>query len=152
MTIWLVEFFGQNDLEGAFLWILLMTAPGWVLMLFLPENRFVKLALQPFIVPPVYCFVLFYILWAAYRASLAPELLEGVSYSHMKKFTSHPVTYLALYCNWQILNLAIGTMIYQKAMRVGLRAPIELILCWALGAPALLVFQLRLLWKRRTLR
>lgn len=40
----------------------------------------------------------------------------------------------------------------QKASRVGLSAPVELILCRALGAPALLVFQLRLFFERRSLR
>lgn len=152
MTIWLIEFFGQNDLEGAFLWIFLMTLPAWGLMLFLPEHKLVRYMLQPFLLPPVYCLILFYILWKAYQASLIPALLQGVGYSHAREFASHPVTFLALYCNWQILNLALGTMIYQKAWRAGLRAPVELVLCWALGAPAILVFQMRLLWERRSLR
>lgn len=152
MTIWLIEFFGENDLEGAFLWILLMTAPVWLSMLCLPQNRLVRYLAHPFVVPPLYCGILFLILWKASQASVTPAVLQGVGYSYAREFTNHPVTYLALYCNLQILNLALGTMIFQKAHKSGLRVPVELVVCWLLGAPALLVFQVRLLVSRKGLR
>lgn len=152
MSVWVIEFFGENDLEGAFLWLLLMTSPVWLAMILLPGNRLVRYFAQPFVLPPLYCGILFLILWKAYQASVTPAALQGVGYSHAREFTNHPITYLALYCNLQILNLALGTMIFQKSIKVGLRVPVELVICWLLGAPALIVFQIRLLIFRRSLR
>jgi hypothetical protein len=152
MPIWLIEVFGASDLEGAFLLILLMTAPVWIAMIAFPYNRAVRQLAQPMILPPLYCIVLFFLLWNAYKASVTPEILQGVGYSQAKEFAEHPIAFLALYCNLQILNLALGTMIFQKAHRSGLRAPVELFMCWLVGAPALLVFQIRLLIVRRSLR
>ena len=43
----------------------------------------------------------------------------------------------------------MGVMIYQKAMRSGFRAPLELILCWFLGAIALIPFCIRLIVRRQ---
>ena len=150
MTVWLIEFFGENDLEGAFLWILLMTSPVWLAMILLPGNRLVRYLAQPLVLPPLYCGILFLILWKAYQASVTPVVLQGIGYSHAQEFARHPITFLALYCNLQIINLALGTMIFQKAQKAKLRVPVELALCWVLGAPALLVFQVRLMIQRRS--
>ncbi len=48
------------------------------------------------------------------------------------------------------LNLTVGTMMNQKTIRSGMRAPVELLLCWWVGAVALLPFAARLLLRKRS--
>jgi hypothetical protein len=151
MPIWLIEFFGARDLENTFILIALMTAPVWVAMIALPDSKYVRGIAQPFIVTPIFCFVLIVLLWKSYQASILPEPMETATYGAARDFAEHPITFLALFCNLQILNLVLGTMIYQKARRSGFRAPIELALCWMLGALALIPFVIRLLVRRKSL-
>ena len=82
---------------------------------------------------------------------LAPPMQE-LSYSAAQGMARHPVAFLSFFCNFQIMNLALGTMMYQKTMRAGFRAPVELLLCWLLGAPAFIPFVVRLLWRRQSIR
>jgi hypothetical protein len=71
------------------------------------------------------------------------------SYDAARSFARHPIAFLVLFCNLQIINLFVGVMMYQKAMKCGFRAPIELTLCWVLGALALVPFGLRLIVRRQ---
>lgn len=152
MPVWMIEFFGASDLDAAFLLIAFMTAPVWLAMILFPANRVVRRLADPWCVIPVYSLVLFFLLWKSYEVSILPDPLGGLGYREARDFAGHPVAFLSLFCNFQILNLAVGAMIYRKANRVGTRAPVELILCWLLGAPAAVVFVLRLLVRRRSLR
>ena len=149
MPIWLIELFGARDLDSAFYLILLMTAPVWIAMLVAPDAGWVKQFAHPLVVPPLFCLVLFVLLWKSYEASLMPQPFASLDYSTVRDFARHPVAFLALFCNLQILNLAVGCVIFQRARRGGFKAPVELVLCWLLGAVALLPFALHLLWRRR---
>ncbi len=152
MPIWLIEFFGAGDLDAAFYLILLMTLPAWVGMIVFPGAPWVKRLAQPLVLPPLFCVVLFVLVWKSYEASLLPDPLVRVSYRDAQSLTRHPVAFLALFCNLQILNLFLGTMLYQKANRSGFRAPVELLLCWGFGAVALVPFAIRLLVRRQPLK
>lgn len=152
MPIWLIEVFGARDLDRAFLWIALMTAPVWIGMIAFPRHELVRRLARPLVVAPLFSLVLLYLLWQSYQAMVLPGPIAEASYSAARDFSQHPVAFLALFCNLQILNLAVGTMMYQKAMRHGFRAPIELALCWTLGALALVPFALRLLIRGKLLR
>ncbi len=153
MPIWLIETFGAHDLERAFLSIALMTAPAWIAMVFFSRQGWVQSLAQPFILAPLYALVLVYVLWMSYDASLLPGSIEtDVSYTAAQDLSRHPMVFLALFCNWQVLNLAIGTVIFQKAQRSGFKASFELVFCWLFGALALLPFSLRLLLRRQSLR
>jgi len=151
MPIWLIEFFGASDLNSAFVLIALMTAPVWIAMLVFPNQKVVRMIGQPLVVAPLYSIVLIVLLWQSYKASLVPGTIADVSYDAARKFTRHPIAFLALFCNLQILNLALGTMIYQKARRYGMRVAVELVLCWLVGALAVVPFAVRLLIIRRKL-
>src|SRR5690606_28614650 len=131
-------------LERAFLMIALMTAPVWLAMILFPSARIVKVLAQPLVLPPVFCTVLIILLWKSFDGGLLPTPIGEATYSAAQRFARHPISFLALFCNLQILNLAVGTLIYQKAQRSGFTAPVELILCWFLGALALIPFALRL--------
>jgi hypothetical protein len=151
MPIWLIEIFGARDLDNTFILILLMTAPVWLAMIFCPGSSVVRWLCQPFLLPPFYCIVLFLLLWKSHEASVLPDPYAPISYESARHFSKHPIAFLALFCNLQILNLFAGTVIYQKAMRSGMRAPIELLICWFVGAVALIPFALRLLVRKKTL-
>jgi len=149
MPIWLIELFGARDLNVAFLGITLMTAPCWLAMIFFPNARCLQQLAQPWIVVPVYSWVLVLLLWKSYQAALLPEPVTAASYDAARSFAQHPIAFLVLFCNLQIINLFMGLMIYQKAMRGGFRAPVELTLCWFLGALALIPFGMRLMIRRQ---
>jgi len=149
MPIWLIETFGARDLDRAFYLILLMTAPVWIAMLAAPEGKWTARFAHPLVAPPLFCLVLFVLLWKSYEASLMPKPFVSLDYSTAREFARHPMAFLALFCNLQILNLSAGCFMFQTARRGGFKAPVELVLCWLLGAVALAPFGLRLLWRRR---
>jgi hypothetical protein len=151
MPIWLIEVFGSGDLDRTFVVILTMTAPVWVAMIAFPQASVVRFLAQPFLVPPLYCVVLMMLLWKSHQAAILPDPYAPISYESARDFSRHPISFLALFCNLQILNLTVGTLIYQKSMRSGMRAPVELLLCWFIGAVALIPFALRLLVRKKSL-
>lgn len=152
MPIWVIELFGAQHLDSAFLWIALMTAPVWIAMIVFPQAALVRRLAQPLVVAPLYALVLLLLLWKSFQAMGAPGFISDASYSAARDFSQHPIAFLALFCNMQILNLVVGTVMYQKARRQGFRAPLELCLCWGLGAPAVVPFALRLLLRGRARR
>jgi len=151
MPIWLIEIFGARELDRTFLLILLMTAPAWLAMIFIPRAGIVRKLAHPFILVPVYCVVLFGLIWQSHQSAILPDPYAPITYESARDFSRHPVSFLALFCNLQILNLAVGTMMYQKALRAHLSISVELLLCWFVGAVALIPFVLRLIFNRKPL-
>lgn len=151
MPIWLIELFGARDLQLAFIAIMLMTMPVWLAMIFMPSQRWVRRLAAPLVVSPLYALVLVFLVWKAYEASLTPAPVESVTYDEARDFLRHPITFLVFLCNLQVLNLCLGTLIYQKARRNGIKAPVELVLCWLLGAVGAIPFVIRLMLKRKSL-
>ena len=152
MSGWLIEMFGSGELQRAFYAIALMTAPVWLAMACFPEQALVRLLAHPWVLPPCYCVVLGLLFWKGYQQGLLPAGLSSFSYREAQDFSQHPMAFLLLLCNWQIVNLVLGTAMYQRALRSGFRVPLELLLCWLLGAWALLPFCVRLLLRRERLR
>ncbi len=150
MPIWLIEVFGTVDLDATFIVIALMTAPFWIAMIGFPSAPYLRQVAQPWLVVPLFTVILLVLLWKSYHAGSMPEIISSVDYESARNFANHPVAFLILFCNLQIVNLFMGVMIYQKAMRSGFRAPLELILCWFLGALALIPFCIRLIVRRQT--
>jgi hypothetical protein len=151
MPIWLIEYFGAKDLDRTFIFIAFMTAPFWIGMIFFPKLKLLRRLARPYVIAPVYCSVLFLIIWKAYEASILPDPTVTATYDSARAFSEHPITFLLLFCNFQILNLFLGTMMFQKAIKGGFRAPVELLLCCFLGAFALVPFAARLILRRQSL-
>lgn len=145
MPVWFIEAFGARELDQAFLWIVVMTSPVWLAMIFFPRSRFVARWAHPYVVAPVYCVVLLYLLWQSFLGSVLPGMPGRATYSDAQEFARHPIAFLALFCNLQILNVTVGTVIYQKANRCGINASFELLVCWFVGALALIPFSIRLI-------
>ncbi len=120
-------------------------------MIFLHESDWVRWLAQPFVLGPLYCVVLFVLIWKAHESSVLPDPFAPISYESAKNFSRHPISFLALFCNLQILNLVVGCAMYQKARAVRMRVPVELLLCWLFGAVALVPFFFRLLLLRKKL-
>ena len=152
MPIWLIEFFGASDLDLAFVLIAVMTAPIWLAMILCPQARLTQAIAQPLLVGLCFAVLLVILLWKSYAAAGFPDLILYLRYDDAQQFARHPVAFLVLFCNLQILNLVLGTVIYKQAQRARIGAHIELVLCWLLGAIALLPFALRLFFKRKSLR
>lgn len=150
MPIWLIELFGARDLDAAFLVIALMTAPFWIAMIAFPGAPYLRQVAQPWLVVPLFTSVLVVLLWKSYQSAVLPDIVSTASYDAAITFAQHPIAFLVLFCNFQIINLFMGVMIYQKAMRCGFRAPVELTLCWLLGALALIPFGIRLIVRRQS--
>jgi hypothetical protein len=151
MPIWLIEYFGAKDLDKTFIFIAFMTTPFWIGMIFFPKLKLLRRLARPYVIAPVYCSVLFLIIWKAYEASILPDPTVTATYDSARAFSEHPITFLLLFCNFQILNLFLGTMMFQKAIKGGFRAPVELLLCCFLGAFALVPFAARLILRRQSL-
>ena len=149
MSIWLIELFGEGDLNATFMVIALMTAPFWIAMIGFPSAPYLRQVTQPWLVVPLFTVILLALLWKSYHAASLPEIILTVNYESARNFTNHPIAFLILFCNLQIVNLFLGVMIYQKAMRSGFRAPVELTLCWFLGTLALIPFSIRLIVRRQ---
>ena len=149
MPIWLIELFGAGDLDTTFMVITLMTAPIWVVMIGFPSAPYLRQVAQPWLVVPLFTVILLVLLWKSYHAASLPEIISTVNYESARDFANHPIAFLILFCNLQIINLFLGVMIYQKAMRSGFLAPVELTLCWFLGALALIPFSIRLIVRRQ---
>ncbi|MEM8550091.1 MAG: abscisic acid-deficient protein Aba4 family protein, partial [Verrucomicrobiota bacterium] len=69
----------------------------------------------------------------------------GVGYTEARDIVIHPLGFLILWCQVQALHLLLGTVVYQDALKRGMRIPLELLACWLLGPLGLLVYVLRLL-------
>jgi len=149
MPIWLIELFGARDLDAAFLLITLITAPCWIAMIAFPDLKLLRRISHPSLIVPIYTVVLLILLWKSYQSAILPDLVSTASYEAARSFADHPIAFLVLFCNLQIINLFVGLMMYQKAMRCGFRAPVELVLCWFFGAVALIPFAIRLILRRQ---
>jgi len=150
MPIWLIDIFAAEDLDASFLFITLMTAPFWIAMIAFPKAHYLRRVAQPWLVVPLYSLVLLVLLWRFYEVGGFSQPVPAASYAAVREFATHPIAFLLLFCNFQIINLFVGVMLYQKALRGGFRAPFELTLCWFLGALALIPFGIRLLLRRQT--
>ena len=150
MPIWIIELFGASDLHATFMTITLMTAPFWIAMIGFPSAPYLRYIAQPWLVVPLFTVILLSLIWKLYHMASLPEIKSIADYESVRNFVNHPISFLILFCNLQIINLFMGVMIYQKAMRSGFRAPVELTLCWFLGALALIPFGIRLIVRRQT--
>ena len=151
MLVWLIEYFGAKNIGGTFTIIAAMTLPFWIAMIAFPGALLTRKLTRPFLICPLYCFVLILLLWKAYQISILPDPMLVASYDSARTFFSHPIAFLALFCNLQILNLFTGIVMYQKASQHGFNASIELILCYFIGALVLIPFTIRLILRRDSL-
>lgn len=138
MPLWIIETFGHGDLTRAFWLITGMTVPFWLAMLLLPRSRLIQRLCHPLLFPFLLCGILVYMYWSAWSIGL--PAVGGHDYHDIRPLIRHPLFFLSLWCKVMILNLFLGMVLFRDASSRGMRIPVELILAWAFGPLALLVY------------
>ncbi len=141
MPAWLIETFASALLTRAFWFVTLMTSPAWIAMIFFPGNNWVKAVCRPLVAPVAYTMVWAYLAWQAWTLGL-PEP-TGTSFQESRDLAAHPMVFLGGWCQLQVLQLFLGTWIYQDALKRKWAVPAELLACWIFGPLALFIYALR---------
>lgn len=143
MPVWVIEVFGNAQLNRAF-WILnLMVLPFWVIMIAGIRQKWALRLCQPFFVPAVLGVVYLYAVYILMTVTGVPPL-AGLEVKAMRNFIDHPLVFLVIWAHYLAVDLFLGMSIYQDAAKRNIRVPVELVLCWVLGPVGLLVYVIRL--------
>ena len=151
MPVWIVELFGNTQLNRAFWTLNLLVMPFWCAMIFVPHNRIVKKVCHPFGVPVLFSCVYFYVLYLLVTVTGVPPLV-GFELKALRKFVNHPLVFLVVWTHYLSVDLFLGMTIYRDSIRREIRIPLELLLCWVFGPIGLLAYGCRVCWLRITLR
>lgn len=143
MPVWVIELFAGENLDSAYLFVALMTAPIWLAMLLRPQSSLVRLLAQPIVVCTAYSLICGWILWRAYAAAALPDLYANGVVTPMRRMLQHPILLLIVFCQYQILCLLIGTALFQRANRLQQRIPLELLTTWCFGVFGVLIYCMR---------
>lgn len=141
MPGWLIETFASAELTRALWFVTLMTSPVWVLMIFWGGAKPVKAFCRPLIAPVLYVLVWGYLCYQAWELGLPSP--TGVGFQENRDLAAHPMVFLALWSQVQVLHLFLGTWIYQDALKRRWPAPAELLACWLFGPLGLFIYALR---------
>lgn len=143
MPVWVIELFAGENLDSAYLFVALMTAPIWLAMLIRPQSTIVRFLAQPVVVCGAYSLICGWILWRAYAAAALPDLYANGVVTPMRRMLQHPILLLIVFCQYQILCLLIGTALFERANRLQQRIPLELLTTWCFGVFGVLIYCMR---------
>ena len=143
MSVWVIEIFAGKNLDSAYLFVALMTAPIWLVMLIRPKSKIVRFLAHPVTVIVGYSVICAWIVWRAYAVAAFPDLYTNGSVMSMRRILQHPILLLIIFCQYQILCLLIGAALFERANRLQQRIPIELLATWFLGVFGVLMYCLR---------
>lgn len=146
MPAWLIETFASVMLTRVFWFVTLMTAPVWIAMIFFPKKSLVRAVCQPLGAPLAFVFVWAYLCYQAWTLGLPSP--GGTSFKESRDLATHPMVFLAGWCQFQVLQVFLGTWVYQDALKRKIAAPAELLACWIFGPLGLLIYAIRLLLGR----
>ncbi len=149
MPVWVVELFGNQQLNRAFWLVNGSVAPFWILMMLIPDKKWVRRICHPFFVPALLsCFYL-YLVYVLMTTTGVPPL-AGLEVRAMRRFIDHPIVFLVIWAHYMTVDLFLGMTIYQHAARRRLWIPGELLLCWLFGPAGLVAYMIRLSFHRST--
>ncbi|QYY36143.1 abscisic acid-deficient protein Aba4 family protein [Ruficoccus sp. ZRK36] len=147
MPGWTIELLAGERLTRGFWLILAMPVPFWLAVIFFPSSQVVRRICHPMVAPTILLIPLLYLYYQTWELG-GMVWPGGIGYTEAQSVVLHPMGFLILWCQLQIMHLFLGLVLFQHACRVGLRIPGELIACWVLGPIGLLVYLVRLLIKR----
>lgn len=142
MSPWFIEFFGSRELNRAFLMLLGMTAPVWILLLLPGRPNVARHLSSPFLFPVLLVPVWLYMTHTAYSLSRLPAI-STVDYQAARSIARHPLLLLVFICHIQILNLFLGCVIYRDSLKRRKNAAPALLLTWFAGPAGLLFYALQ---------
>lgn len=141
MPAWLIETFASVMLTRVFWFVTLMTVPVWIGMIFFPKKDIVRSVCRPLGAPLAFVFVWGYLCYKAWVLGLPTP--TGTSFTENRDLAAHPMVFLAGWCQLQVLQVFLGTWVYQDSLRRKLFVPAELLACWIFGPLGLLFYGLR---------
>ena len=139
MSPWLIEFFGSAELTRALWMLLLMTVPIWIVLLMPARYPFARHLSHPFLFPALLVPIWAYLAYMAYNMSKMPTITT-VDYQAARMVARHPLLLLVFIAHIQTLNLFLGCVIRQDAIRRKSNAVIALLLSWFFGPLGLLFY------------
>ncbi len=150
MPAWMIDRFGSQQLENAFLWITLIPLPAWILLIFFGGHPWARRICHPLVLPllpiPVWAYVLYQVI------GFGTPTISGTGYFHVRGFLSHPLIFLVLWAHLQVVNLFVGTVIHREGLRSNTNVTLEVVLSWIMAPLALAVCALRVGTKRTLFR
>ena len=151
MPLWVVELFGSKQLNQAFWLINGLVAPFWILMIVFPRYRWCRWVCQPFFVPVLLGLFYLYMVYLLITVTGVPPL-AGLEVRALRRFMDHPIVFLVIWTHYMTLELFLGMVVYQHAVRRRIGVPFELLLAWLFGPAGLVAYTVRLLWVYRSPR
>jgi hypothetical protein len=151
MPPWLIEWFGGPQLEDAFFWITVLPLPCWFLLLFGQGKSWGRRLGHPLVLPlfpvPLWGYVAFKM--AAY---LTTDDFGGGGFFGARETLAHPLIFLVVWAQLQVVNLFVATVIFREGQRAGVRVTPEIVLAWMFAPLALAVCAVRVASKRTFFR
>lgn len=145
MPVWIIHLFATKELNQVFLVLTLMTLPVWLMMLLLPTSGFTRRLAHPFFLPPLYALVWAYLFYLMLTITGTPRVnIDAANYKDARGLIRHPFIFLMFWCQMQVINLFVGTILFQKANKMKMLIPGELIATWFAAPLGLFFFSLRL--------
>ncbi len=139
MSPWLIELFGSKELTRTLWMLLLMTVPVWLILLLPARYPFARHLSHPFLFPVLFVPVWVYLAYVAYGMSKMPTITT-VDYQAARTVARHPLLLLVFIAHIQILNLFLGCVIRQDALRRKSNPTIALLFSWFCGPLGLLIY------------
>lgn len=142
MTVWLVEYFGNKELNTLFWIATASSAPFWMLMLFAPRSQATAVICRLWLAPPLLGVFYLYLFYLANDVTGLPRL-DGVEMKSVRRFWAHPILFIALWMHRLAMDLFVGIWISRFARFRSWDVRIELLLVWLLGPIGVMVFAAR---------
>jgi hypothetical protein len=151
MPVWVVELFGEGQINRAFWTMNAVVMPFWVLMICLPNRKWVQQISNPFLVPTLLGGIYLYAIYLLVTVTGVPAL-AGLEVRALRNFINHPLVFLVIWAHYLAVDLFLGMSLFRDATRRKIWIPLELLLCWVFGPLGLVAYSLRLCWMKLTLR
>jgi len=142
MNVWLVEVFGNKELNTLFWVATASSAPFWLMMLLLPKAAVTRMVCRLWIAPPLLGLFYLYLLYLANDITGIPRL-EGVEMKNVRRFWAHPILFIALWMHRLAMDLFVGIWIARFARFRSWEVRIELLLVWLAGPAGVMAFAAR---------
>ncbi len=150
MPGWLIDLFGSREINDAFWLITMLPAPAWLALIFFPNHRITRTLASPFLVPPLLGLVFAGLVWKLH--GLAPSAPLDADASSVRGFIAHPAIFLLLWTHLQMANLFVAAVLLYDGRKRKLGVTGELVLCWLFAPAAVVIYSIRRLSRRPSLR
>lgn len=150
MPGWLIDLFGSREINDAFWLITLLPAPAWLALIFFPNHPITRTLASPFLMPPLLGGVYVVLIWQL--GWLAPDAPHMAGAREVRGYITHPAIFLLLWTHLQMANLFVAAVLLYDGRKRKLVVTGELVLCWLFAPAAVVIYSIRRLLRRPSLR